>query len=192
MLLYGSIIIHKEGPSLLTGKIRLTSWGLRLAVYPTIYRVFVHEYMYIFIYTPEVYVHIICIYICSMLDSLNHNLFKFKVDLFLVLLKYTFSQSVSPSDMHHPKATARLSRCWHLLEKQPLPELLEVQCRQAWSAVQAVWLLFTAVFYTSQMVPHFLHQKYHPTKMMHFNAFLFTQNQEQTQTRKPWAIWMFP
>lgn len=73
-----------------------------------------------------------------MLDSLNHNLFKFKVDLFLVLLKYTFSQSVSPSDMHHPKATARLSRCWHLLEKQPLPELLEVQCRQAWSAVQAV------------------------------------------------------
>ena len=138
--------------------------------------------MHIFIYTPEVYVHIICIYICSMLDSLNHNLFKFKVDLFLVLLKYTFSQSVSPSDMHHPKATARLCRCWHLLEKQPLPELLEVQCRQAWSAVQAVSLLFTAVFYTSQMVPHFLHQKYHPTKMMHFNAFPSFHSKSRTNT----------
>ena len=68
---------------------------------------------------------------------MHHNLLKSIVGLFVSGLTeihiHSVHQWVSPSvrqtctTLRENKATACLSRCWHLLEKQLLPELLEVQ-----------------------------------------------------------------
>ena len=58
-------------------------------------------YLYMHMKCTYILYMYIYIYICSMLDSLNHNLFKLKVDLFLVFIEMHI-QSVSQSVRYAP------------------------------------------------------------------------------------------